>query len=117
MLTNINGWQRLGIVVSVLWIIGAALFQRTSDVDRAQDFMNETYQTCIDLKKQHNDFNFGPCMDEAEKNYAIFVKDSWGNVAFTALAPIPIGWLLAYTVIGIFRWVRRGFHTPNDLSR
>jgi hypothetical protein len=31
------------------------------------------------------------------------------NGAFVALAPIPLGWLLAYALVYLVRWIRAGF--------
>lgn len=32
---RVNGWQRVGIVLSVLWAIGAAIFVRNAQVQNA----------------------------------------------------------------------------------
>jgi hypothetical protein len=101
-------WQRLGVVFSVLWSLGAGLWQRSQDVDRAGQAMSAMYRACSAVRASKGDFNFAPCMVQANEVFQNFLSGSWGNVAITALAPIIAGWLLVYLVILVVRWVLAG---------
>jgi hypothetical protein len=105
---HLSGWKRIGIVLSVIWIVAAFFYQRNVDQSQAQNWMNMIYKTCTDTKALRGDFDFKPCMDKAWSDSRVF-DGGWPNAAFLALAPIPIGWLLAYLLFAILRWVRRGF--------
>lgn len=105
---RLNRWQRIGVIVSFVWAIGAAIVQRTADIERAQSFMAFAYKVCTESKALANDFDFKPCGDEMAKNWAIWIDGSWGNVAAVSLLPIPLGWLGVLIVIRLFRWVRVG---------
>jgi hypothetical protein len=53
-----------------------------------------------------------PCWAELGKNYVAnleAVQPYWWNAAIFGLAPIPIVWLIIYGIVGIGRWIRRGF--------
>jgi len=43
----------------------------------------------------------------------VIARDSYhfmsANGAFVALAPIPLGWLIAYAFVYLVRWIRAGF--------
>jgi len=107
-------WQRLGIIASVLWIIGGGLWQRTSDVERAQTFMNSSYQTCFDAHPPNADrAYYATCMSKAWADYQIVVAGSWGNVAFFAIAPVALAWLAAFIAIVVSRWVLAGRSVRN----
>jgi hypothetical protein len=96
-----NGWQRLGIVLSVCWAIGAG-YWTLGQTNWAAD----SYGFCMRL---HDDW--GPCKLDFAKNWPAAVGEQRAEAAFNALAPIPLAWLLAYLVLGITRWVRRGFQS------
>ena len=110
---KLNIWHRLGIVASVLWFVGGGIWQRTSDVARASDMMGFTYRTCTESAALKNIYNFTPCMDEATKQFELFLEGSWGNVAFMAIVPIALGWLGAYFILWVTRWVLAGRENSN----
>ena len=105
---RLNAWQRLGIVVSLLWVVCGGLWQRTSDVDRALNYMGFVYRTCTEAAALKNNYDFNPCMDKATDDFKLFLEGSWGNVAFMALAPIALGWLTAFAILWVARWVLAG---------
>jgi hypothetical protein len=111
-LTRLNGWQRIGIVLSVVWVLGAGLYQRDVDLTNAAWHLDFTYSVCAETKTQHQNIDFKSCLGEADKNYALFVEGSWGNVVALVLVPVVLAWLLAYIIILVGRWVRSGFAKP-----
>jgi hypothetical protein len=68
--------------------LGAAIHQRNTDVERAEDFAKWAYRVCSDAKSLAHDSDLASCEQEREKNLAIWLKGNWGNVAFMALVPI-----------------------------
>jgi hypothetical protein len=104
-----NGWQRIGIVLSVLWVFGAGFYQRKTDMDRAGTMGGWAMSVCERVQTSKGSNDFSRCTGEFERMFNTFAENSWGNVGFVALAPIPIAWLLVYFVVWISRWVRRGF--------
>ncbi len=36
---RLNGWLRMGITLLIMWAIGAAVYQRNADIERADIFV------------------------------------------------------------------------------
>jgi len=51
------------------------------------------------------------CGKTFDYHYVEATKYHWYYAAFMAFAPIPLAWLAVYGVIGIWRWIKRGFAT------
>jgi len=50
-MVRLNGCQRIGIVISVVWLIGAAMYQRDGDIKNAALVHRLTYDICSDAKR------------------------------------------------------------------
>jgi hypothetical protein len=106
---RLNGWQRIGIVLSVLWAIGAWLYMEAAAFKAAQEAMTVISDMCIRNKTDRNDFDFKPCFDQANDIRQTTFGD-WSAWAWpVALVPIPIIWVLVYLLLSVVRWIRRGF--------
>jgi hypothetical protein len=116
-----NGWIRLGIVLSVVWAIAVFFYVRNIDFNRASAFLDERYSSCV--KVMHAEIDrlplgsdldvavgkeYSDCVDSAMNH--MFDKDRGpGYAALAALAPIPFIWLIGWLVFLVIRWVVRGF--------
>ena len=96
---RLNGWQRIGIVLSVLWAIFGGLWGTLNIVRPTNDEINR----CL-----VNPANSG--FTNCRQLYGRRVVASKHITVAIALVPIPIAWLLVYIVVWIVRWIRRGFH-------
>ena len=90
---KLNGWQRIGIALSILWAVVAGIHTRNDDVDRAENFVKFAYKVCSDGKMVAHDTDLSSCEKEKAVQRETWMKDSDKNVAFAALAPIPFGWI------------------------
>jgi hypothetical protein len=43
---KLNGWKRIGIIVSVIWILGAGAYTYDSEIDQASLPISRTYLSC-----------------------------------------------------------------------
>ena len=116
---RLNGWQRTGIVASICWAIGGAYFEATDMARREREFVSSITKVEYDLCRGEQDRAIEAsrsfsrdCVAESHDNFTrvsqIAHKPRW-SIALVALAPIPIGWLLVFILIRIWRWIRRGF--------
>jgi hypothetical protein len=101
---RLNGWQRIGIVVSVLWVIGGGIWGNEVGISEG-DWAVRAYKRCLETKSN----DWPQCDRKFEKEYPEAIKYHWANAAIFAFAPIPIGWLAVWGCVALVRWVRRGF--------
>lgn len=102
---KINGWQRIGVVASALWAVGAAIYERGGQVRAATAFHQSALNNCLP------EFT-GACIDMAHANYRDLLSLNFGyvsNIVFIAIGPVLAGWVLAYLLVKIVRWVKAGF--------
>jgi hypothetical protein len=102
---RLNGWQRIGIVLSVVWVIGGGLWGNAIAIRDGGATAETEFGLCLD-KPNHN---YDACSQTFAKDYAKGVAGHWYAAAFIGLVPIPIAWLLVYGLIALVRWIRRGF--------
>src|SRR6476469_2679837 len=93
---QLNGWQRIGIVISVLWVIVGSLWA----LHLLFDPIYQRYFNCV------SQGSFCNGILESELADARSMQLEW--IAFYGLAPIPLAWLTVYMVIGLVRWIRAG---------
>src|SRR5947209_5275799 len=98
MLKRLNGWQHIGIVLSIIWAVGAGVHTHNNDLEGAKGFADLSYKVCTNGKLLANDNDLSSCEQERQKNIEQWLKDGDSNadVALWALAPIPFGWLAAF---------------------
>jgi hypothetical protein len=90
-----NGWQRIGIILSVLWLLGGTWLAQQA----VYAPVRAGYSKCISLGVP-----LSICKAELDKGVARKKKELPGAIAVFALGPIVLFWLIAWIV----RWVRRG---------
>jgi hypothetical protein len=96
---QLNGWQRWGILLSILWVLGAGIHQRNEDIEQAESFAGFAHKVCSDGKAVEGNTDAASCELARNENRIVWMKNSWGNVAAMALTPIPFGWLLAFVLL------------------
>lgn len=102
---KLNGWQRIGVVASFLWAIGAAVYERSGQVSVATAFHKSALSNCLP------EFT-GACIDAAHERYRNLLSLDFvtvSNIVSVAIGPVIAGWILAYLIVKIVRWVKAGF--------
>lgn len=110
---RLNGWQRTGIVVSVIWAIGGPIYIDNRADRIAFEQFDFTYNTCRNAQEERQTGDPEKCMEQARRSYdearGPFAQAGLGNWILQIFVPIAFGWLIAYALIGLLRWIRRGF--------
>ena len=106
-MNRLNGWQRIGIVVSVLWAIGGGLWGNNIGIHEG-DYATHALGRCLDEPGS----DWKACEDVFNKDWPEAIKYHWYYAAFVGLVPIPIVWLMAYGILMLIRWIRKGFNPP-----
>jgi hypothetical protein len=92
---RLSGWHRIGIVLSVLWLIGKFAYELNKETERAYT----SQQHCYEVWKSFN-----------ECPLRIYTEWPWAaNVVLGALLQIGIAWLCVYIIVVTVRWIVRGW--------
>jgi hypothetical protein len=118
-----SGWQRIGVVISVLWLVGLPIYLQMHENQRIYNLV----MNCIDARLpgdaaagatfdqvlQYCTRVYGPYWSWGEL-VRLFRDDVFVFVWFSGflLAPIVLFWLVDWIVLSTVRWVRRGFTGP-----
>lgn len=102
-------WVFLGVALSIVWALVAGLRQHSEDVASATNFADFAYKTFVGSPGKSGPAGVQRCEQEREKNLATWMENDGKNVAFTALAPIPVGWLAGYILVMLWRIQVAGF--------
>lgn len=131
MASRLNGWQRIGIVLSIAWAIGGGLWgsylgvietRRTiaisnlcyHEIDRALSNMSaDDLLAQLDAGENGTPDQLSDqerCVRGFEAwSFAADLDFHWYVAALVAIAPIALAWLVIYGVVGVARWIIRGF--------
>jgi hypothetical protein len=104
---NSNGWQRIGVVLSVLWILYAVISERKVQTDIAMDFLKTQLAYCASIATGMAD-----CFQNVETRYDSLILIGWHQlekIALYAFVPVILGWLLGLVSVKVYRWVSNGF--------
>ena len=104
---RLNGWQRGGIVFSIIWATGAAAWQCSADINRAESMSVWAYHLCREAQEVRAQAD--ACMSQSESAYQGGLVGSWRDAAVLSLLPIPISWTALFLIAGIIRWIKAGF--------
>jgi len=103
---KLNGWKRVGVVLSVLWMPVGLLMGSSEAIDNATWLIGATLESC--LKADGSDW--AKCNATYGKAWPGAVAQShhwlWGIAG--AIIPVVICWLLAWALVAIVRWVIAG---------
>lgn len=101
----LSGLQRIGVVLSLLWLVAAPLSIRMKQLDFAKEHLSRTTNNCVSPVSD--------CIAEAYRTYAeliVFDKSTIIDCLFFAVAPVLLGWVISYLVLKTFLWVKAGFN-------
>jgi hypothetical protein len=118
---KLNGWQRIGLVLSVAWMLYGGYRGNEYGLDLG-NWVWEVHRACVDdawakrksvpyseSANQQVSRDVDACDAESDRNWPEASKYHWHYAAIYALVPIPLAWLLIYGLIALVRWIRAGF--------
>ena len=101
-------WQRLGVVATFLWVLGAGYTQFRLDTDSAAEHVQAQFQACSDAVEIRHSNDFKACFDAARNRRQAALGGLWGDMALTAFAFPLLAWFFVYLIIIVGRWVWAG---------
>jgi hypothetical protein len=131
MAIKLGGWQRIGVILSVLWFIGFGVFMFDEEISRHSASHVRQLGNCNKIAEFERQWflrrddpayatkdaevqrKLDKCRDDAD---AFFMeqdpRSSLWIILLIDLASIALAWLLVWTVVSLVRWVSRGFQNP-----
>ncbi len=107
---RLNGWQRLGVVLSVAWL-PVGFYLANSYALKQGDWAIFLLQECLKLRADTSN-----CSAEFGKNWAVAMEYHWQIVALLVALPfvlLPILWYLFRGLRSVICWVVRGFNSTS----
>jgi hypothetical protein len=108
-MAKVNGWKRIGIIASVVRILGSGA-QTLNVVEN--DLTKTASELMLSCEEAQNGRGSAECDRRSFDYLAETNKGLWIEVAAVALIPVPLGWGFTYLVLFLVRWVKRGFNRP-----
>lgn len=99
---TLNGWQRIGVVATGLWIFGFGGVQLNSALNSAFRGAYNAERLCETARSRD-------CSSVYEDSIGRYREAELTAWAIATFLPIPLAWGVAYLAVGTFRWVRKGF--------
>lgn len=99
---RLNRWVRIGILFSVAWVIGAAIYTHNETLKTATFWSKMAYDSCTSSKKV-NDTDLSSCDAKRVESIRTWMATDNGSIAFNALAPIPFAWLAVFILVYVIR--------------
>ena len=108
-MSRLNMWQRLGIVASILWVIGSGVWENHVYQQRHSAAVEQFIRAC---KQGYPELSATECYVRglAEVREPNMIRHEFW---FNAFVPIFLGWLSAYPLIWVTRWVLAGRQISN----
>lgn len=100
-----NGWQRIGVILSALWLVGAPIYMRMGQVQFASEQLSRSINNCLVS-------DIAECLEQAYKTHATLIAFDASTIPdflFFALAPIFLGWLVGFIFVKTLLWIKAGF--------
>lgn len=114
---RINGWQRIGIVISVSWFLatcGAYFYELKNHPSELAKYLPDlAYNWVEDYKGTKIEHEKASAKGKDFSDQFVFLKPTFNASGFIllALCPVIIGWLTIYLLLYTYGWVKRGFET------
>jgi hypothetical protein len=105
MLHRLNGWQGIGVVASVLWLVfvGCLAAYEANLSESATTFLTQDINAETKLPIPTGPVTFESFLVKRER---VLVP---GRIALVMCVPLVVVWLAVYGLLATMRWVARGF--------
>jgi hypothetical protein len=103
---RLNGRQRTGIVLSVVWAVVGGYWGMKVGV---YDPISAESDSCDRLRMKQTYSEMLACDQQLNEKIVTTYNNRWYVAEISGLLPIPFAWIIAYALIGLVRWIRRGF--------
>ena len=103
------GLKRIGIILSVLWVVIGGLWVRGKVFDDMAFRAKSDLEICTTFQHPHDDDH--ECYTKFSERVQRDVPDVWFNIntVIGTFVPLLLAWMLFYIIARLTRWVAAGF--------
>ena len=115
---HLNGWQRIGVFLSVLWILLAGCLAIIEYADSKKPIDKKLIASGYLFFKSHQ-VKFDPPPDTGRVKRFLSYEEAFGyrsvhefrpvRLISAIFVPILLFWIIAYISVFAFRWIAAGF--------
>ena len=103
---RLRGWTRVGIVLSVVWVLGVFLWT-THELVTASRLVDGLYSKCV-LAPNHDPSNCDAMATDLRADARLNIL---GRTLWLTVVLIPAAWVLIYGLVALCHWVSAGLST------
>ena len=103
-------WQRLGIVLSALWMTGATYLGDEAKLAGADRMASGMVKLCKEAERGNLNER---CELQYSDTYKTWSEHALRDAAISAAVPIPFAWATAFAAVWAVRWIWRGRKISN----
>jgi len=102
---RLGGWQRIGVVASILWVFADAFMGSQAALDEAGARTSSQLNSCVAPNRmrlsEHGPYDqvWTPCWKQHNANFVRNAEGHWWVALAVVLIPIPVGGLLGWMLI------------------
>lgn len=110
-MNGINGWQRIGVALTVLWLPVGSFGFHIWELRIANEGASQAFENC----RWNNSSSFAlpqyekDCGKAREVMRVRLLEGEFTRVLGSVLIPIPVIWLLDWFILKTTTWIRLGF--------
>jgi hypothetical protein len=105
---RLNGWQRLGVIASVVWLPVGLLGGNAWWIHANGSPSVRLLQFCLETSEATRT-TWAACHRQFNTSYPAAIAGHWWAGLVCAIVPILLAWGFAWVCVRLFRWVRAGF--------
>jgi hypothetical protein len=113
---HLSGWNRIGIIASVAWILGAGIYTYNFEMNNLfSEHSYKRWSSCTDVHPSKDWSSICDPLRESTDEDEDLRRDTLASIevsALVAFVPVPLGWGLVYLISLLVNWVKRGFREP-----
>ncbi len=102
---RVSGWQRLALVVSICWMVGAFIGMRANQYNNGVSAAQADMMICMNFPNA----NLQQCRERNGTFRLAMIEWYWPPILLVTLVPVPLFWLFGWLALKTSRWVRAGF--------
>ena len=100
---RLSGWQRIGALASVVWVLAGPVYLFNADMHHAIKQARLSMKDCYQAGRKD-------CLKVYDATYVASrnIRRTWASWAIIAFVPIVAAWLLVWGTLAILHWIRAG---------